>query len=156
MRVIICDESTANVELVYCENFFTGRRKLTYGGVELVRRSNKVFVLPATEERAKQIFSVAGNAFKGVSVSSALLPTAVMVRRKLTPLEYILAILPLIPSVFFGAVGGAVGGLFVAISLFLQVQIKSRVLKIIVGVELGAVGGLLAFLCAYGVALLIV
>ncbi len=155
MRVEICDESTVNVELVYRESFFTGRRTLTYGGVELVRKSNKEFVLPATEERAEQIFSVAGNAFKGVTVSSALLGAAVTVRRRLSPLEYILAILPIIPSVFFGLVGGAIGGLFVAVSLFLQTKISSLALRIIVGIEMVAVSGLLAFLCAYGVALLI-
>lgn len=156
MKITVCDEKTGGLTLDYEENIWTGRRTLTYNGEKLVRKNNKSFLLPASQERGEAEFRVTGNAFAGVTVASEIFSGVVTVRRKLSALEYILAVLPLIPSVFFGAVGGAIGGLFMALSLCCMTRIETLWLKIVVGIELGAIGGLLAFWTAYGVALLLV
>lgn len=140
--------------LVYEESFWTGKRKLTYCGKELKRGNNKKFILePQSEGEDVVEFDVNGNIFKGVTVSASVFSGAVIIRKPLTWVEYVLVILPIIPSVLFGAIGGAIGGLFAAASLYLLPKIKPIWLKIVVGIEICAVAGLTAFLVAYAFAL---
>ena len=140
--------------LVYEESFWTGKRKLTYCGKELKRVNNKKFVLePQSEGEEAVEFDVNGNIFKGVTVSASVFSGAVIIRKPLTWVEYVLVILPIIPSVLFGAIGGAIGGLFAAASLYLLPKIKPIWLKIVVGIEICAMAGLTAFLVAYAFAL---
>ena len=140
--------------LVYEESFWTGRRKLTFGGKELKRLNNKKFVLEPQGEGEEAVeFTINGNMFKGVTVSASVFAEPVTVRKPLSPLEYVLVILPIIPSVFFGAIGGAIGGLFAVASLYFLPKIKPIWLKITVGIEMCATAGLTAFLIAYAFAL---
>ncbi|MGN1373246.1 MAG: hypothetical protein ACI4VK_04270 [Candidatus Coproplasma sp.] len=142
--------------LTYEESFWTGKRRLTWCGKELKRVNNRQFVLePQSEGEEAVEFAVNGNIFKGVTISSAAFSGAVTVRKPLTWVEYVLVILPIIPSVLFGAIGGAIGGLFAAASLYLLPKIKPVWLKIVVGIEMCAVAGLTAFLVAYAFALAI-
>lgn len=136
--------------LVYEESFWTGRRKLTYCGKELKRVNNKNFVLEPQGEGDEAVgFTVNGNMFKGVAISASVFAEPVKVTKPLTWVEYVLVTLPIIPSVFFGLIGGAIGGLFAAASLCFLPKIKPLWLKIVVGIETCAVAGLTAFLVAY-------
>ncbi|MGN1103778.1 MAG: hypothetical protein ACI4QI_02780 [Candidatus Coproplasma sp.] len=140
--------------LTYEESFWTGRRKLTYCGKELKRVNNKKFVLePRSEGEEAVEFTVSGNIFKGVRVSASVFAEPVKVTKPLSWVDYVLVTIPIIPSVFFGLIGGAIGALFAAASLYLIPKIKPLWLKIVVGIETCAVAGLTAFLVAYAVAL---
>ena len=139
-------------KLVYEENFWTGRRKLSYGGKQLKRINNKKFVLESQNgEGGELVFEVKGNMFKGISVQSTAFPEPVIIKGALSVLDYILVILPIVPSVFFGAIGGGIGGAFTAISLVFVPKIKPKWLKIIIGIEMCVISGLTAFLAAFGV-----
>ncbi|MGN0813551.1 MAG: hypothetical protein ACI4MQ_08610 [Candidatus Coproplasma sp.] len=139
--------------LTYEEGFWTGKRKLTFCGRELKRVNNKNFVLEPQDEGEETVeFTVKGNLFTGVTVISSAFSQPITVRKPLSVVEYVLVILPIIPSVFFGAIGGAIGGLFAAALLYVLPKVKPLWLKIVVGLETCAVAGLTAFLVAYAVA----
>ncbi|MDE5563269.1 MAG: hypothetical protein K2J01_07000 [Clostridiales bacterium] len=147
MTETINSESTKNIDLVYTESFWTGRRQLRYGEIELTRKSNKKFV--GETDGGEVEFSVHGNRFKGIYVESATLQGPVCVVRKLTVLEYILAVLVLVPALIFGAVGGAVGGVIACVNLYVMPKIETLWLKITVALEFTAVSGFTAFWIAY-------
>lgn len=152
MTETVNNEITNGKDLVYTESFWSGRRSLSYDGKELKRESNKKFVLET--EKGNTEFQVSGNVFKGVNVSSSVFGSPVNVVRKLTPLEYILAILVFIPGVVFGAIGGAVGGVIACVNLYIMPKIETLWLKIVVAVEFCAVAGFAAFWLAYAVGML--
>lgn len=99
-------------------------------------------------------FTVSGNRFSGVQVSSPLFAAPVQVVRKLTPLEYVLAILVFIPGLVFGAVGGAVGAVIACLHYALMIRVQKTWLKIVLCVEFVIVAAFTAFWLAFAVGML--
>lgn len=139
--------------ILYEESVWTGKRKLFLNGKELTKVNKKTFVYE--EDGEKKEFIVEGNIFKGVGIFSSDLPEPVIISKPMGVLDYIFFILPLVPAVLFGAVGGLVGGLTAAFSLSVVPKTKPLWLKIVLGIEFAIVGGLAAFLAAFAVGLLI-
>lgn len=139
--------------ILYEESVWTGKRKLFLNGKELTKVNKKTFVYEENGE--KKEFIVEGNIFKGVGIFSSDLPEPVIISKPMGVLDYIFFILPLVPAVLFGAVGGLVGGLTAAFSLSVVPKTKPLWLKIVLGIEFAIVGGLAAFLAAFAVGLLI-
>lgn len=152
MTETVNNETTNGKELAYTESFWTGRRSLSYDGKELKRESNKKFVLEG--EGGNTEFQVSGNIFKGVNVSAPVFSEPINVVRKLTTLEYILAILVFIPGVIFGAIGGAVGGLIACANLYIMPKVETLWLKIVIAVEFCIVAGFASFWLAYAFGML--
>ena len=96
--------------ILYEESVWTGKRKLFLNGKELTKVNKKTFVYEENGE--KKEFIVEGNIFKGVGIFSSDLPEPVIISKPMGVLDYIFFILPLVPAVLFGAVGGLVGGFF--------------------------------------------
>ena len=96
--------------ILYEESVWTGKRKLFLNGKELTKVNKKTFVYE--EDGEKKEFIVEGNIFKGVGIFSSDLPEPVIISNPMGVLDYIFFILPLVPAVLFGAVGGLVGGFF--------------------------------------------
>lgn len=149
MTETVNNEITNGKDLVYSESFWTGRRGLTYDGVELKRQSNKKFV--SESESGNTEFTVSGNRFTGINITSHIFSAPVNVVRKLTVLEYILAVLVFIPGIVFGAIGGAVGGIIACINLYIMPKIETLWLKVVISLEFCAVAGFTAFWLAYAV-----
>lgn len=139
--------------ILYEESVWTGKRKLFLNGKELTKVNKKTFVYEENGE--KKEFIVEGNIFKGVGIFSSDLPEPVIISKPMGVLDYIFFILPLVPAVLFGAVGGLVGGLTAAFSLSVVRETKPLWLKIVLGIEFAIIGGLAAFLTAFAVGLLI-
>lgn len=139
--------------ILYEESVWTGKRKLFLNRKELTKVNKKTFVYE--EDGEKKEFIVEGNIFKGVGIFSSDLPEPVIISKPMGVLDYIFFILPLVPAVLFGAVGGLVGGLTAAFSLSVVPKTKPLWLKIVLGIEFAIVGGLAAFLAAFAVGLLI-
>lgn len=139
--------------ILYEESVWTGKRKLFLNGKELTKVNKKTFVYEENGE--KKEFIVEGNIFKGVGIFSSDLPEPVIISKPMGVLDYIFFILPLVPAVLFGAVGGLVGGLTAAFSLSVVSETKPLWLKIVLGIEFAIIGGLAAFLAAFAVGLLI-
>lgn len=98
--------------ILYEESVWTGKRKLFLNGKELTKVNKKTFVYEENGE--KKEFIVEGNIFKGVGIFSSDLPEPVIISKPMGVLDYIFFILPLVPAVLFGAVGGLVGGMTAA------------------------------------------
>ena len=139
--------------ILYEENFWTGKRKISLNGKELVRVNKKTFVIENGGDKAE--ITVDGNMFKGVKLCSSLLSEPIIVTEPMTVLDYVFFALPIVPSVLFGLVGGLIGGLTAGVSLAVVPKAKPLWLKILLGVEFTIVGGLVSFLTAYAVGKLI-
>ena len=138
--------------ILYEESVWTGKRKIFLNGKELKKVNKKTFVYEEGGE--KKEFIVDGNIFKGIGISSSDLSDPVIISKPMGVLDYIFFVLPIVPAVFFGAVGGFVGGVTAAASLAVVPKTKPLWLKIVLGIEFTIIGGLAAFLAAYAVGLL--
>lgn len=144
-------------EIVYEENAFTGKTKLTVNGVEAPQGAKKTFAI------GEKIVTVKGNSMFGVKI----ITDDEEIRVIPAPLWYevILALLPIlfletwgnvvalcrIFPVVGGAVGGALGAFFGLGGLIFMKTTKSPLNKVLFGI--GAL--LLAIAAGYLVALLI-
>lgn len=97
-------ESDGNV-YVYTENFWTGKRELTFNGVALQKENKKTFIVNCNDGMIRRI-KVKGNFLSGVTLLTEW-GNIVMTKNKWY--EWILIFLPLI-GVFGGVLGGAIGG----------------------------------------------
>lgn len=168
MKIVINDRRTQERELVYTENLWTGRRTVTYNGIEAEKKSRKEFVLHL--ENGSIPFEVQGNVFKGITLASPLLLEPVQMRKGFNALEYVLSILAAVLSIVCGFLGGLAGGVIggvlqgicygliggigftlVAIAV---ICIEKKWLRYVVCAELVLVCAALAFFLGYGFALL--
>lgn len=148
-------------EIVYTENFWTGRKTLTVGG-ETQRVSKKEFVIEGKRAVVK------GNLLMGGSLliedeSFELTP-------KTSWYEYLLAILPLVfvmgwgnsPAlcaifpVIGGAVGGFIGALGMCLSMLFMKKTSSVVAKVSIGIGMLLGTAMVSFILAFIFVLLMV
>ena len=96
MRAIIQDEKLG--EIVYEENSFTGKKKISINGVECVKVKKRVFELN-TEEGTKEIV-LKGNAIIGLTLESE--GREIILIEKIKWYEIILGILPILLVITWG------------------------------------------------------
>lgn len=133
-------------------NAWSGKVKIFLNGRQATKKGKRSYVVNNGEEDIA--FYVDGNYFTGIKIRSAVLAESFVVTERLSALDYIFAVLPMVFAVFFGAVGGFFGGLATATSLMVVPRTKPLWLKIILGIEFTLVGWLTAFLAAYLVGLM--
>ena len=169
MKIVVNDKRTQGLDLVYTENIWTGRRTITYNGKQAEKKSRNLFVLHLKNGDIE--FRIKGNNFSGLTVQSSVLSEPVVLRRKLSPLEYVFVILAIVLGVVGGILGGvaggviggvlqgcaygAIGGLFFALVYIAIICIKRKWLRYLVCTELVIVSAGLAFFAGYGFALLV-
>ena len=150
MKIVVNDEKYGTVE--YEENFWTGRKQLTVGGVILERKNKKEYV--SEEYHA----TITGTIFTGVFVN--LNGTYIKISEKTSTTEYVLGFLPFIlvliwgnvPSLLAilpivgGAIGGAIGGGVSAANLMFMKTQKNIGGKIIVSLIACAVAIMICYL----------
>ena len=128
-------------ELVYEENNWTGKKKLTQNGVELSKIDKRTFTTPNGET-----LTIKGNFLFGASLVYGTTETPLT--SKIKWYEIVLAVLPFmlfivwgnlpalcrIVPIVGGALGGAIGGLLVVLEIYLMRISKPLWLKIVIGV----------------------
>lgn len=168
MKVVIKDSRTQGLEFIYAENFWTGRRTISYNGQKAEKKNRNLFVLHLKNGDLE--FQIKGNNFTGIKVYSSVFKEPVEVRRKLSPLEIILIILSLalgiaggfvggwaggvIGGVLQGALYGVIGALFFTAGMYAALYIKRKWLRYLVCAELVILSAGLTFFVGYGLALL--
>lgn len=125
-------------KIEYTESFWTGRRNITVNGIALNRINNKNF------ERDDLKATVMGSILSGIVIN--VNGTYVTMCNKSTPLEYVLAFIPLVLIIIWanspklysiipiigGAIGGGVSGGCGAVSLIYMKLRKNIYGKILV------------------------
>ena len=168
MRIVVNDFRTHGLELVYTENLWTGRRTIFFNGRQAEKKSRNQFVLHL--ENGDIDFQIKGNNFTGITLQSPVLKQSVEVRKKLSPLDYVFAVLTFVLGVVGGFLGGwaggviggllqgcaygAISGLFFGLVLFTVMSAERKWLRYLVCAELVLVCAGLAFFAGYGFALL--
>ncbi len=128
-------------EIIYDENFWTGKKKLTINGEELEKVSRKEFKTKSGEQ-----VTIKGNFVIGAKLIIG--GEAVTIMPTVKWYEILLAIIPLILIIVWGnsvalcrivpvvggAIGGAISGLCSAASLCFMKSVKQLWLKILIGV----------------------
>ena len=131
-------------KILYEESFWTGKKRISINDKVMTKLTKQSFQLKKDEDFIKAF--VIGNLFKGVVLTVD--EERFEVYSKTTWYEYIFVIFTMllvitwgnIPSlcaivpVVGGAIGGAISGVFVTISLFLTKYIKPKILKILTGI----------------------
>lgn len=153
MRISVCGEETNGVEISYREGLF--KKRLSVGGEELPRVGKREYLL--SRNLAVEKFgappvgggipvTVKGDIFRGVTLSIPVLEGQVCVYEGLGKLVTVFFILIVALSV---GLGGVLAGVFgIAAGYYLYLPICHRVTKvwrIIFGVLIAALVGLLAF-----------
>ena len=127
-------------EIIYSENFWTGKKNISVGGYQLQKVNKTTYAVPGGP--AEAVVYVKGNLFTGVSLS--VMGEVVPVTPATQWYEYAMcvqmfllvmiwsnvpALFNIIPIVG-GAVGGAISGLFIVINIFLMKKTNSVLVKI--------------------------
>lgn len=146
-------------EIVYDENFWTGRKSLSMGGVPLTKISKKDF-----QTESGSIGTVKGSFLFGASLyiegeTIRLTPTVQWYEIVLAILPFILimvwgntvALCKIVPVVG-GALGGGLSGLFSILSLFTMRSVKPIWAKILIGIAF--IGGAFGICCGIGYAII--
>ncbi len=115
----------------YEESFWNGKKRIIIDNVVLEQIGKKVYMLDETK------YTFSGNYLFGAKLES--IDEDIILVRKLSVIEWILAVLPLVLVFIGGAIGGALGALgAISIAVFSR-SVKNIVLKIIVGLAITAV-----------------
>lgn len=88
--------------IVYYEDFWTGKKRISINGKELLKIDKKTYKLD------DKYYTVKGSYLTGVEMSDGV--ESITLIRKLTTLEMILCFIPLVVIVTGGAIGGLCGG----------------------------------------------
>ena len=148
-------------EIVYDENFWTGKKALTVNGVDAKPISKKEFMIDGKKATIK------GNFFAGINV--CIDNETVELSPKPKWYEIVLAVLPLVflltwgnsPSlcsifpVIGGAIGGALGGLSSVTSLLFMKKSKSPIAKVLIGIGAFVATIMIAFVLAVAFVLIL-
>lgn len=121
-----------DVEYIYDESFWTGKKTLTINGVKLTKRNRKTF----EDTISGELYEIRGNYLSGLKIVK---DGYEIVLCKNTWYEWILACLPFLSiliGIFGGALGGALSGLFSAIGAFINITLLRTNLNIIVKIIL--------------------
>ena len=144
-------------EIIYNENFWTGKKKIAVNGVDAQPISKKEYMV--NEKRAL----LTGNFLTGSTLH--IEGEAIQLSPKMKWYEIILAIIPFlflmiwgnsaslcsIFPVVGGAIGGALGGVGAVISLFLMKTQKNPIVKTVVGIIVAVATILIAFVLALAI-----
>ena len=144
-------------EIIYNENFWTGKKKIVVNGVDAQPISKKEYMV--NEKRAL----LTGNFLTGSTLH--IEGEAIQLSPKMKWYEIILAIIPFlflmiwgnsaslcsIFPVVGGAIGGALGGVGAVISLFLMKTQKNPIVKTVVGIIVAVATILIAFVLALAI-----
>lgn len=168
MKLVINDHRTHELEFVYTENVWTGRRTITFNGKQAEKKSRNLYVLHLPNGDIE--FQIKGNNFTGVTVQSPVFREPVEVRKKLPPLAYVFSVLAFVLGVVGGFLGGwaggvfggflqgsaygAISGFFFGLVLFAVMSIERKWLRYLVCAEMVLVCAGLTFFTGYGFALL--
>ncbi|MBQ9716101.1 MAG: hypothetical protein IJV77_06815 [Clostridia bacterium] len=148
MELQIKDEQN-NINYVYSESLWTGKRGLTVNGIPAMKVSKKVFQLPTEEGPVR--YEIKGSIYSDISI----IVNGYAVSTDHEWYEKMLIWLPMI-SIVFGVIwGGLIGalifGLFATIAMTINMEImyssKGSAFKVFVG--------LLVFVITTGLALLV-
>lgn len=146
-------------EILYNENFWTGKKSLSMNGVPLTKISKKEF------QTANGVTgTVTGSFLSGACLSIG--GETIRLTPKITWYEIVLCLLPfilimiwgnvvelcLIVPVVGGAIGGAISGMLSVVSLFVMRSVKPVWAKILIGI--GFVGATFGICCGIGFAII--
>ena len=122
-------------EIIYNENFWTGKKKIAVNGVDAQPISKKEYMV--NEKRAL----LTGNFLTGSTLHIA--GEAIQLSPKIKWYEIILAIFPVVG----GALGGALGGVGAIVSMYFMKN-KKPLVKALIGIIVAASTILIAFILA--------
>ena len=148
-------------EIIYTENFWTGKKRISFNGVDAQPVSKKEFMIDSKKAIIK------GSYLTGVSLG--IEGETIQLSSKTKWYEGFLAFLPLlflmiwgnstslcaIFPVVGGAIGGALGGIAMVTSLLFMKKQKSAFVKIIIGIIIFAITVFIAYIVAYAMLQLI-
>ena len=144
MQVSVKSQNIGDKELVFNQNFWTGKIKIYYDNTELKKISNKVFQYQS-KDKIEQL-TVKGNQLTGISIN--FMGQDFQIMHKLSWYEIVLSLFVFLPCILFGAIGGALGGLFGAINLIYIRYIEKIWLKIVISLEICCIALLLSYIFA--------
>ncbi len=156
MKQIIQNEHYG--EIVYDENFWTGKKSLSINGEQLQKVSKKEFKMSNGD-----LVSLTGSFFQGAVIS--INGETIRVVPTIKWYEIVLCIIPLILNVVWGnsvalckiipvvggAIGGAINGAFAVLILAVLKSVKPIWLKILIAIAMT----ILSFAICYGIAMII-
>lgn len=146
-------------EILYNENFWTGKKSLSMNGAPLTKISKKEF------QTANGVTgTITGSFLLGACLS--IEGETIRLTPKITWYEIVLCLLPfilimiwgnvvelcLIVPVVGGAIGGAISGMLSVVSLFVMRSVKPVWAKILIGI--GFVGATFGICCGIGFAII--
>lgn len=145
-------------EIVYEENFWTGRKKVSLNGRELQKTGKKSFVTETGESVEIQGSYLSGALLQKGDASVRLTPPVKWYEIAMSILPFILvmiwgnvvALCEIIPVVG-GAIGGGISGLFSVLNLLIIKGVRNVWLKIVI--SLLTVGIVFGICCGIGYAL---
>ncbi len=143
---VVCNEQTQGKKIEIL--LYNGQYSVIIDGVTLSKVGKNVFEYTTTEGSTVTA-TLQGNALTGLTIS--MQGKSIEVVRKLAWYEWVIAILTIAPCIYYGAVGGFIGALFMCLSIVTMRKIDNVVGRVLAGIGV-AVG---AFCCAYVVALII-
>ncbi len=149
---IVNEEWTEGKTLVIEHSAMTGKITMSYDGVAFTKTGKKDYTVSVEDKTITA--TVSGNEFKGLDVT--VLGHNVNIVQPVAWYEYLVAILIFVPCIFFGALGGALGVLSAYLCIFVMRKIDNVVVKLLVGVALGAVCVYLVMILAVSIAALFV
>lgn len=144
MKITKNNDDTKNKVLEYQESFWTGKRIIRYDGVELKKVNRNLYCSEQVDEKIE--VKVKGNSFSGLSL--IIFGREIKLIRNLAWYEILLSVLVPIPCLFFGLVGGAIGGGFAVINLYMLRRFDNIWIKIIVSLGIMILAGCLSYLLA--------
>lgn len=146
-------------EILYNENFWTGKKSLSMNGAPLTKISKKEF------QTANGVTgTITGSFLLGACLS--IEGETIRLTPKITWYEIVLCILPFILIMIWGnvvalcqivpvvggAIGGAISGMLSVVSLFVMRSVKPVWAKILIGI--GFVGATFGICCGIGFAII--
>ena len=151
MKKTINNDKTRNKELVYCENFFTGKKTITYDDERIESLDNKTFKV------SEEVIKVEGNVLRGQKMS--IFGGSVELYRGLYAYEIVFAILILALSSLFGLIGFVFGAIFAYCYIATCRNAKTAFLNTLMFIGYALLGmglGFLAIFAFNGFAILII
>ncbi len=147
MKIVLNNEKTKNKDLVFYENFWTGKRQISYDGVELTKVAKNLFQYKNGE--TVEEFEVKGSILYCIVIK--MFGQEIELARKFTWWEIALSVLPFVACLIFcfmsvhgsvwlcilsGALCGAFGGVLSYFLTYLLRQVDKIYFKIIFAVLL--------------------
>jgi hypothetical protein len=121
--------------IVYYEDFWTGKKRISINGKELLKIDKKTYKLE------DKYYTVKGSYLTGVELIDGVQSVALV--RKLTTLETILCFLPFLLAFIGGAIGGLCGGAACAFNAIFIRKTNNTVGKILCSI----LSAVVAFVC---------